>query len=163
MVTYQFDVDGETWEKWKDTVPRSKNLDERLRELIVADTDGRVGEVDTANSGDERRAERHIDTPTPTLDVDREALADALAGSGDVLERRVDAIVDMYQYLREAGEAEKSDLLDAIDVEATGYDSRASVWSNMVKGRDTLRGLPGVEPPGSGMSTWRYTGGEVGR
>lgn len=64
----------------------------------------------------------------------------------------------MYAHLREEGEAEKSALLDPIDVEATGYDSEASVWANMVKGRDTLRALPGVEPPSAGMSTWRVRG-----
>lgn len=160
MVTYQFEVDADTWAAWKDTVPRSKNLDERLRELVVADTEGRVLEPGAADSATESAAEGHIDTATPTPDVDREALAEALAGSGDVLERRVDAVVEMYAHLREEGAAEKSDLLDAIDVDATGYDSEASVWANMVKGRDTLRALPGVEPPGSGMSTWRYTGGE---
>jgi hypothetical protein len=63
----------------------------------------------------------------------------------------------MYQYLREEGAAEKSELLEAIDVEATGYDSPTSVWANMIKGRDSLRALPGVEPPSAGMSTWRYT------
>lgn len=238
MVTYQFEVDADTWAAWKDTVPRSKNLDERLRELVVADSNNRVesgraartlyvdpsdehtveavvpavvaehtdddlaivsvtdirrngraredgverlpsfvfreaGEVVerfqgrdevVRHAGDREvydrlgAAEGHIDIPTPTPDVDREALAEALAGSGDVLERRVDAVVEMYAHLREEGAAKKSDLLDAIDVDATGYDSEASVWANMVKGRDTLRALPGVEPPGSGMSTWRYTG-----
>jgi len=42
MVTYQFEIDDETWNEWKDTVPRSKSLDTRLVELIEADTDGRV-------------------------------------------------------------------------------------------------------------------------
>ena len=157
MVTYQFDVDPDTWERWKDTVPRSKNLDERLRELVVADTEGRV---QPPHGGGERReagGEDSIDTPTPTPDVDRDRLGEALPGSGEVLEARVDAIAEMYALLREEGAAEKSDLLEAIDVEATGYASPASVWANMVKGKDTLAGCPGVEPPSSGMSTWRYT------
>ncbi len=42
MVTYQFQVDDEIWEEWKDTVPRSKSLDKRLVELIEADTEGQV-------------------------------------------------------------------------------------------------------------------------
>lgn len=46
MVTYQFECNDETWKAWKDTVPRSKSLDTRLRELIQADTDGRVADVD---------------------------------------------------------------------------------------------------------------------
>ena len=154
MVTYQFEIDGDAWDEWKDTVPRSKNLDERLRELILADTEGRVVD-DTPTTDADEPAEGGIDTPTPTPDVDRDRIADALAGSGDVLEARVDEIVAMYDRLRELGEAEKSDLLEAVDVEATGYASPSSVWSNMVKGKDTLAGCPGVEPPRSGMSTWR--------
>jgi len=133
---------------------RGESYDDVLRRVLGLEDD---------NTDTESGEEPGIDTSTPTLDVDREALADALAGSGDVLERRVDAIVDMYEFLREEREAEKSDLLDAIDVEATGYASPASVWSNCVKGKPTLRALPGVEPPRTGMSTWRYTGGEAGR
>jgi hypothetical protein len=158
MVTYQFDIDPDTWARWKDTVPRSKTLDERLRELIVADTEGRVRPPDTDEARNDKAAEAGITTSNPTPEADRDRLADALPGSGEVLDARVDAIGDMYGVLREEGAAEKSDLLDAIDVEATGYASPASVWANMVKGRDTLAGCPGVETPRSGMSTWRFTG-----
>lgn len=42
MTSYSFEVDDDLWKEWKDTVPRSKTLDERLRELIEADRDGRV-------------------------------------------------------------------------------------------------------------------------
>lgn len=161
VVTYQFEIDDDDWAAWKDTVPRSKALDERLRELIAADTDGRVREGAT----DERGA-----APTPAAAVNpassgRPALSgdteqrvrEALAGEGDELDRRVTEIAKMYAYLREHGEAEKDELLDAVDVDATGYASRESVWSNMVKGRDTLRVLPGVETPPTGKTTWRYT------
>lgn len=91
-----------------------------------------------------------------TPENERDALRDELAGSGDLLDRRVNTILEMHGYLQNAGSAEKSELLDAIDVEATGYDSRESAWSNMVKGKRTLQALPGVEPPRTGMSTWRY-------
>lgn len=37
MVTYQFEIDDDEWTAWKETVPRSKSLDTRLRELIRAD------------------------------------------------------------------------------------------------------------------------------
>lgn len=63
----------------------------------------------------------------------------------------------MYEYLREHGKAEKDDLLAVVDVDATGYADAGSVWANMVKGRDTLRALPGVETPPAGRSEWRYT------
>ena len=46
MTTYSFEVEDELWSEWKDTVPRSQRLDERLVELIQADVDGRVDDVD---------------------------------------------------------------------------------------------------------------------
>lgn len=42
VVRYQFQIDDDTWEDWKETVPRSKSLEKRIIELIEADTDGRV-------------------------------------------------------------------------------------------------------------------------
>jgi hypothetical protein len=42
MVRYQFQIDDETWEEWKMTVPRNKSLEQRITELIEADTNGRV-------------------------------------------------------------------------------------------------------------------------
>jgi hypothetical protein len=42
VVRYQFQIDDETWEEWKETVPRSKSLEQRLIELIEADTEERV-------------------------------------------------------------------------------------------------------------------------
>jgi len=39
MVTFQFEIDDDKWDSWKDTVPRSKNLDTRIVELIEADTE----------------------------------------------------------------------------------------------------------------------------
>jgi hypothetical protein len=154
MVKYQFEIDDETWNRWKDTVPRSKALDVRLIELIEADTDGRVSAAEPEPEPEPTSAPA---PPERGLSADtREHLRNALAGSGDLLERRVDAVATMYDVLRERGSAEKDELLDAVDVDATGYASRASVWSNMVKGKDTLRSLPGVEPPPTGRTTWRY-------
>lgn len=42
MVKYQFQIDREKWERWKETVPRKKSLETRIVELIEADTEGRV-------------------------------------------------------------------------------------------------------------------------
>lgn len=36
-VQYQFTVDREMWTKWKDTVPRSKALRDRIAELLKED------------------------------------------------------------------------------------------------------------------------------
>lgn len=89
---------------------------------------------------------------------ERERVADALAGNGDLLTRRVDAIEAMFRELQREGSAEKGDLIGVVDVDATGYADANSVWSNMVKGRDTLRTLPGVEKPATGRTEWTYTG-----
>lgn len=54
MVKYQFEVDDDTWEEWKHTVPRSKSLEKRLIELIEADTEGRVTESnDDGDAGED--------------------------------------------------------------------------------------------------------------
>lgn len=42
VVKYQFQIDDDKWEAWKQTVPRSKSLEQRIIELIEADTEGRV-------------------------------------------------------------------------------------------------------------------------
>ena len=42
MVRYQFQIDDDTWQDWKKTVPRDKSLEARIIELIEADRDGRV-------------------------------------------------------------------------------------------------------------------------
>lgn len=46
MTKYQFQIDDDKWEAWKDTVPRSMSLEDRIIELIEADTEGRVQEPD---------------------------------------------------------------------------------------------------------------------
>lgn len=109
-------------------------------ESTGADTDRLTAALDTLDATDDLRA-----TVRPTL-----------AGAGDLLERRVDAILRMYAYLREHGTAEKNDLLDVVDPDVVDYADANSVWSNMVKGKDTLRALPGVRTPSAGKTTWRY-------
>lgn len=160
MVKYQFEIDDSDWVEWKRTVPRTKSLDKRIRELIEADTEGRVVE----NEGDEGAIPEPTENHSPgterqqTVDEShRDLLREELAGSGELLERRVDAILSMYDVLREQGEAEKDDLLDVVDVDAVDYADTDSVWSNMVKGRDSLRALPGVETPPTGRTVWRYS------
>jgi hypothetical protein len=161
MVKYQFEIDDDEWEAWKRTVPRTKSLDERVRELIRADTDGRV-EDDTSEQKSEpvERSPRHQPVEGVERAQLRDELAEAVPSSGDLAKRRADEILKMYDVLRERGEAEKSDLLGVVDVEATEYASAASVWSNMVKGRETLRALPGVKTPPEGKTTWRYSDGD---
>jgi hypothetical protein len=167
VTKYQFQIDDEKWDEWKKTVPRSKSLETRIIELIEADTEGRVNEN---SEGERGGTHSYTEEETPTdpaestpvvgeaeaVPVDRDLLREELSGSGNVLERRVDQIVAMYERLQELGTAEKDDLLEAVDVDATEYASKDSVWSNMVKGRDTLKALPGVEPPPTGRTEWKY-------
>lgn len=131
----------------------------RLRDLVMA---GHVTKLDTGlYELVEDPRPSNGDTADDTHETDESLRADlrgALSGDGQQLERRVDEVLEMYAVLQAKGRADKQTLLDAVDVEATGYASRESVWSNMVKGRDTLRALPGVETPPVGRSTWRYTG-----
>jgi len=89
-------------------------------------------------------------------DAHREHLREELPGEGETLEARVDAILAMYGHLRKEGEGEKGDFLALVDLDTVRYDSRESVWSNTVKGKDTLASLPGVEKPDTGLTTWRY-------
>jgi len=60
MVKYQFQAEDDEWRAWKNTVPRSKSLEERINELIRADTEGRVTDtdVDAVQSDLERALER---------------------------------------------------------------------------------------------------------
>lgn len=80
-----------------------------------------------------------------------------LPGSGETLERRRAALARLYAHLRDEGTASRSDFLDLIDPDAVDYSSAESFWANAIKGRDSLRALPGVEAPGEGGHTWRYT------
>ena len=42
MVSYQFEVDDDEWNAWKETVPRSQSLKGRIIELLEADVDDRI-------------------------------------------------------------------------------------------------------------------------
>lgn len=89
-----------------------------------------------------------------------EQLRKNLAGSGVLLKKCVDTVLSMYSILRECGKVEKDELLDAVDIDATEYASCDSVWSNMVKGKDTLSALSGVKTSPTGRhNVWRYNNG----
>ncbi len=79
-----------------------------------------------------------------------------LPGSGETLERRQATLSRLYNYLQDHGTATKQDLLQLVDPDEVGYASTESFWSNAIKGRDSLRSLPGIEPPAEGERTWRY-------
>ena len=82
MVKYQFQAGDDEWQAWKNTVPRSKSLEQRINELIRADTEGRVLEegAELTNAlGDIERAIEHGDDAQL-----RSALSRAKEAVGDV-------------------------------------------------------------------------------
>lgn len=112
-----------------------------LRAVVCKDTDM------------ERSEEDAIAVPA---NVDRARLRNELPGTADTIEARVDAILRMYELLRRQGEATREELLSVVNAEKLSLADDKSVWSNLVKGRDTLRALPGVQSPGRGNAIWRY-------
>jgi hypothetical protein len=89
-----------------------------------------------------------------------------LPGSGGKLDARIDAILRLYEHLREhPGETvAKVDLLALVDPDDVAYGSAESFWNNCVKanasqGREqnALVALPGVEDWGGGE--YRYSEG----
>lgn len=105
-----------------------------------------------------------VDEGGETADV-REQLEDALPGSGDKLDARVDAILRMYDHLqqREGEKVRAQDLKDLVDADDVEYSSVDSFWTNALKqnaaqGRpNALTLLPGVEELGNGR--YRHMGG----
>lgn len=84
MVKYQFQAEDEDWQEWKETVPRSKSLEQRINELIEADTQGRVTDEETFNAirnaiDDAEAAAERGDGPAlqEALQRAREAIDDA--------------------------------------------------------------------------------------
>jgi len=104
VTTYQFEIDDEKWQDWKDTVPRSKALDERIRELIEADTEGRVSEhVDEPEDNEptrEREPERESE-PEPVVD-------DTSADAADPVTTVVDRVSDNWDDTEDRMEARRA-------------------------------------------------------
>jgi hypothetical protein len=109
-------------------------------------TDGPANTPADAHGADAAGEEDALDTARERVDeLD-------LAGSGADYDRRRDAVLKMYQYLRERpGErVSKGDFADLLDGTDVGYRGGfASLWSNWVKGSgdrpNALDTLPGVE------------------
>jgi len=144
-----------TWAEFVEAAGRC--LEEREEDTAGAARDPPTDDSTASPAADPSTAtDDHSGDVSAVTDAHREHLREELAGSGETLEARVDAILAMYGHLRMEGEAEKDDFLALVDPETVRYDSRDSVWSNMVKGKDTLGGLPGIKKPDTGLTTWRY-------
>jgi hypothetical protein len=103
-------------------------------------------------------ADQVADAPEPfDRDAWHDRLTEEVPRSDAVAERRADAILEMYDHLREYGEADNDTLAELVDPDAVNLAGADSIWSNLVKGKETLRTLPGVEPPPPSVDKpWRY-------
>jgi hypothetical protein len=140
-------VSDEVWRHLNAMKGRGDSFDDVLRRELD------LGE-EQPKTPPEREAPHHESTPTR----EREQLREALAGQGDLLEARVDAVLAMRDVLRDQGRAAKGELLAVVDPEVVDYADSESVWSNMAKG--TFGELDGVESPPPGKSEWQWVGGD---
>jgi hypothetical protein len=166
MVKYQFEIDDETWREWKNTVPRSKSLEQRIIELIEADTENRVQparEDDIAESDSSEGAVESVVEDDQTDIEAKEEIGDDLGermepeeetraaedvlrelelpGNGSNYETRVNTVLTFYEYLRDHhGErVSKSDLGELAENTGldVGYSSFTSLWNNWVKANES--------------------------
>lgn len=80
---FQISCRCDDWEAWKNTVPRSKSLEQRILELIEADTEGRVGEA--------------VDVPLEDVQSSLETAATALQGQDpdtEIARREIEAALE---------------------------------------------------------------------
>jgi hypothetical protein len=127
-----------------------------LREEDAAHAPRTVEPDDAAEGPDERQTPSggaHGDESDTLEDRARERITDLnLPGSGKDYDRRRDAVLKMYNHLRDhAGERlSKSDFRELLDGDDVGYGAGfASLWANWVKGSgdrpNVLDELPHVE------------------
>lgn len=173
MVKYQFEIDDEKWDEWKNTVPRSKSLERRLIELIEADTDDRVqsegqptpqpdqhpevGQPDSVPARDETPAEADVEA----------VVADVEFPSSQDRAECVAAIQAAYSHLQREGTATMREFVrEVMPDHPLGYEIpdleesdryRGAWWRRVVK--PGLEALPDVEKPPAGHSEWRYVNG----
>lgn len=162
MTKYQFECPGALWEKWKRTVPRDVNLDERIRQLLEADAEGRV--IEASSEAD--------DGARDVAETDPDGLREAVDFPGPA-EREKDAVRAVYlarHYIHEHGAATKAELVvNVMEQQPVGYDVddalakidsgdryRGGWWRNVVK--PGLEALPEIEAPTGGASEWRSVG-----
>lgn len=170
MVKYQFDVPDELWRSWKETVPRSKSLDTRLRELIQADRDGYVRVPPDVADDEPEASDVELDAhaheppahePEPVdVSEDIRARLEALdfpAPQAECYTRedRVELLGAVYERLENAdGEwVTRDDLRNLYTSRPAGYSSEDSWYERFV--RKFLLELPEVEKRGRGASGMR--------
>jgi hypothetical protein len=175
MVKYQFEIEDDKWLEWKNTVPRSKSLEQRIIELIEADTQGRVQQTPGPSrcSGSDPKGEAGESAPadprsergdghTVRQEAEHSLRELGVPGSGENQESRIEALLEMHDLLREhegvkIGTSQLKEIAAEFD---HGYKDADSFWTNCVKknktqGRENaLKSLPGVREAGSGKYTY---------
>jgi hypothetical protein len=155
-VTYQFEIDADTWNEWKATVPREKSLHDRIREYIEADRDGRLSITtptdDTTPAKEPDEAPRD-DTPASSSSADVD-VRDAM----DIPHRKDpeacrDALYAVRDHLEAHGPASMREIVSAVMPDhPLGYDVpdldpgdrfRGAWWRRIIQ--PGLRALPSVE------------------
>jgi len=173
MVKYQFEIDDDKWVRWKNTVPRSKSLEERIIELIEADTEGRVREGQEPNAEATQTAASEATTEEGDVDEagGNEDVFSALSFPGGVdHEEGVEAILAARDFLREQGPASMKEIVTSVGPDHplkydppeeidTGERFRGAWWRKVVK--PGLEALGDVEAPNTdeGETDWVYVGG----
>lgn len=121
----------------------------------------------TETAGEQRAEPEPSPDTTPLAQdgQDAERLDDAIAavdtpGSGETRERREQALREAYEYLKDHGQAQKSDFKNLLG-DDVGYAGFQGWWQNYIHGKDALAQLPNVEPPGEAEDIWHYAGDDV--
>jgi len=143
MVKYQFEVPDDVWTEWKKTVPRDKPLHERIRELLEADTSGRViddgrddqdedVDEDTGSSGGDNGG--YIVGGLNGEDMQLISNLD-LPGEGPKRHFRVAAVANVLAVLDEAdGSLSAKQIREAVYEDHPGeYESERSWWKNCIQ------------------------------
>jgi len=114
---------------------------------------------DETGADGERRgsAETTLDNSDPDVDASKDPIYELdLPGYGMNLEGRQAAVRAIYEYLTEHGSGQRSDFQEVVNVEATGYKSFNSFYTNCMDNGGVLAELPGVQSPGEGGHTYTY-------
>lgn len=141
-----FPVDTDEW---------AKQLSSELGEPIT------VGET-VYEDGDSHPAETLAEPESGVEATDRsESTPEDVSTALDALDLDADrreAVRAIYEHLRDAGTARKSDFTDEVYPDhSAGYQSPGGWWNAL--GKDALGELPDVKKPAEGRPQWRFTGG----
>ena len=140
-----------------ETVEYSRaELEDRLEELAE---NGLLREREDGTYALTESGSRVLDVPADGSTDSRIDAPDDVTQAIEALDLRPDreeAVFDAFAFLHYWGEASESELIDAIYSEnPAGYETADEWWQTFM--RDTLAGLPAIDPPTADEKPWRYT------